>query len=187
MHARFIKSIRGTDPITSDGRFQVAFMGRSNVGKSSVINSLLGTKKLVRSSSTPGQTKMINFFLVDEKMYLVDLPGYGYARMSFTDRDDILKMMNWYLEESKANIRTVALIIDAQTGLRDIDRAVLGRMREIGCHVVIIANKCDRLTQSERYEAEKNIRAELDQETLFLYSAKVGKGKEKLWKEIAEK
>lgn len=186
MQAVFVKSIRGTDPITHDGRFQVAFIGRSNVGKSSVINSLLGTSKLVRSSSHPGQTKMINFFLVNGKMYLVDLPGYGYAKMSLADRHQIAKMMSWYLEESDADIRTVALIIDAQVGLRDIDRRILETMREIGRRVVVVANKADRLKQGERIETEKNIRAELDGEPFFLYSAKSGRGRERIWNEIVQ-
>lgn len=183
---QFIKSIKGTDPITNDGHPQVVFMGRSNVGKSSVINSLLGMRKLVRSSSKPGQTKLINFFLVEGGFYFVDLPGYGYAKMSLREREDIMKMMSWYLSESEADIRTVVLIIDAQVGLRDIDRGVLARMREKKYHVVVIGNKADRLNQSERYEAEKNIRAELDQEILFLYSAKMSRGREKVWKEITE-
>ncbi len=183
---QFIKSIKGTDPITNDGHFQVVFIGRSNVGKSSVINSLLGTKKLVRSSSHPGQTKMINFFLVEGVFYFVDLPGYGYAKMSLRDREGIAKMMSWYLEESGADIQTVALIVDAQVGLRDIDRGVLERMREHDYRVVVVANKADRLSQSEKYEMEKNIRAELASEELYLYSAKTGRGKERLWRAIKE-
>lgn len=184
---QFIKSIKGTDPITNDGHFQVAFIGRSNVGKSSVINSLLGTKKLVRSSSRPGQTRMINFFLVEGSFYFVDLPGYGYAKMSLREREDIAKMMSWYLEESGADIQTVVLIIDAQVGLRDIDRGVLERMREHSYRVIVVANKADRLSQSEKYETEKNICAELATEDLFFYSAKIGRGKELLWKAVTER
>lgn len=183
---QFIKSIKGTDPITNDGHPQVVFMGRSNVGKSSVINSLLGVRKLVRSSSHPGQTKLINFFLVEGGMYFVDLPGYGYAKMSLGERGDIMKMMSWYLSESGADIRTVVLIVDAQVGLRDIDRGVLEQMREHGYHVVVVGNKADRLNQSGKYEAEKNIRAELDNEEFFFYSAKNGKGRERIWQEIVE-
>lgn len=187
MKFQFIKSIRGTDSITNDGYPQVVFIGRSNVGKSSVINSLLGTKKLVRSSAKPGQTRLINFFLVEESLYFVDLPGYGYAQMSFREREDIMKMMSWYLEESGATIQTVVLIIDAQVGLRDIDRGVLERMREQGHHVVIVANKADRLNQSKTYSVKKNIEAELDGEDLLFYSARTGKGKEEVWKEIIKK
>lgn len=184
MQAEFVKSIRGTDPILNDGRFQLVCIGRSNVGKSSVINSLLGTKKLVRSSSTPGQTRMINFFLVDNRLYLVDLPGYGYAKMSFAEREKLAKMMRWYLEESGALIRCIALIIDAGVGFRDMDRAVLEQMRACGHRVLVIANKADKLNQRERCEAEKNIRSELSEESFFLYSAKTGRGKEKIWQTL---
>lgn len=185
MEPRFVKSIRGTDSIMNDGHSQVVFIGRSNVGKSSVINSLLGTRKLVRSSSIPGQTRLINFFAISERFYFVDLPGYGYAKISFREREDIMKMISWYLEESGADIETVVLVIDARVGLRDVDLEVLEHMREKRYHSIVVANKEDRLNQSEKYEMRKKIQAKLNQEDFIFYSAKTGRGKEKLWKGIS--
>lgn len=188
MGASFIKGIRGTDPITNDGHSQVAFLGRSNVGKSSVINSLLGTKSLVRSSSTPGQTREINFFLVsakkenakNEEIYFVDLPGYGYARMSMKSREKMAKMILWYLTESGADIGTAVLILDMQRGMSDFDRDMLEVLRAQKYKTIVVANKSDKLNQKERHAAEENIRAELSGEELILYSAKKGRGREKL-------
>lgn len=187
MRAEFIKSIKGTDPITNDGRFQIAFIGRSNVGKSSVINSLLGTKNLVRSSSTPGQTRLINFFLVDNSFYLVDLPGYGYAKMSLTEREKLAHMMRWYLLESEADIRVTVLVVDAQIGLRVGDREVLEALREKNHRILILANKSDRLTQKERARKERELCMDISgsgREKVMFYSAKTARGKEKVWEEI---
>jgi GTP-binding protein len=90
---RFRKGIRGTDEILEEDKKQIAFYGRSNVGKSSSINTILGRKDLVKSSATPGKTKEINFFEIDEKLLFVDLPGYGYAKISKTEREKLRKMI----------------------------------------------------------------------------------------------
>src|SRR3990167_3085191 len=114
--AKFVKGITGTDDILYDGIPQIAFVGRSNVGKSSVINSLVNQKELVRVGKKPGKTTEINFFLINNKFYFVDLPGYGYAKLSPAEREKARKRMLWYLTESEAR-PLVVLILDIKAGL----------------------------------------------------------------------
>src|SRR3990167_7680582 len=100
--AKFVKGITGTDDILYDGIPQIAFVGRSNVGKSSVINSLVNQNELVKVGKKPGKTTEINFFIINNKFYFVDLPGYGYAELSPIEKEKIRKRMLWYLLESGA-------------------------------------------------------------------------------------
>lgn len=187
-HAQFIKSIRGSDPILNDGIPQVAFIGRSNSGKSSVIQSFLGIKKLVRSSARPGQTQMINFFLVEGKCYFVDLPGYGYARLSFQKREKLNKLIAWYLERSGAFVRLLVLIIDARRGLCEGDKEILSFARGIDLPVIVVANKIDQMARSEYVAAEKEMRTFVGaNQTLFLYSAKTEEGKKPIEEYIEDR
>src|SRR5690348_5438618 len=110
--ASYVKSIQGTDKILFDGKPQVTFLGRSNVGKSSLINALVG-KELARSSSRPGKTVNIDFFLINGSSYFVDLPGYGYAKISKDEHLHFRKMIAWYLFSSGVKHKLVVLIVDS--------------------------------------------------------------------------
>lgn len=193
LSAEFIKGILGTNDILTDGIPQFAFIGRSNVGKSSVINSLLNRKGLAKSSSTPGKTQQINFFLVKtslgrtvlpklekdgplREMYFVDLPGYGFAKLSKERREKLRKMILWYFAESGAGPRKVMLIIDAKVGPSHFDVEMADFLKETGLDVVIVANKSDKLNQSERVKNLKIIRDTFKQNNIILYSAKTKKG-----------
>ena len=147
--AEFIRGVTGDNYVTTDGYPQIAFLGRSNVGKSSVINSLLGRKSLVRSSSTPGKTREANFYRINDKFYFVDFPGYGYAKMSKKDRDRIAKRILWYIQYSTVKPVTVMLVIDAQVGITDLDKEMLRILHSYGHEVSIIVNKVDKLKQQE--------------------------------------
>ncbi|MEK7066054.1 MAG: ribosome biogenesis GTP-binding protein YihA/YsxC, partial [Patescibacteria group bacterium] len=118
--AKFIRGVTGTDEILEDGVPQVAFIGRSNVGKSSTINSLVGQKDLARTSSFPGRTQELNVFLITPEkgspFYLVDLPGYGFAKGAISKQEQILKLIRWYLTDSGIEQKKVVLIIDASVG-----------------------------------------------------------------------
>lgn len=147
--AKFVKGVIGTDDILYDGLPQIVFVGRSNVGKSSVINSLTNQKGLVKVGKKPGKTTEINFFLINKKFYFVDLPGYGYAHLSPAKREKIRKRMLWYLLESKVKATHVVIVLDIKAGFTDFDAEMAYMLKEAGHHYIIIANKIDKLNRKE--------------------------------------
>lgn len=155
--AKFIKSLVGDDDVLYDGTPQVAFIGRSNVGKSSVINVLAQQKDLARSSPTPGHTKVINLFLINKQFYLVDLPGYGFARGSKENREILRELIDWYLFESEVSQGAVVLIVDAKVGLTDLDREMLADLSQSGKNVIVLANKIDKLKRGEQTKQIKMV------------------------------
>jgi GTP-binding protein len=148
--ARYVKSIIGTDEILSDGKFQVAFIGRSNVGKSTLINSLVGMKNLARSSSNPGRTTKLDVFLVNNSFYFVDLPGYGYAKGGMEKREQLAKMIRWYLLDFEVLNRLVILIIDAVVGITPFDLFVLNGLIEKHIKFILVVNKVDKLKMGQK-------------------------------------
>lgn len=177
--ATFVKGVNGTDSIMEDGRFQVAFIGRSNVGKSSLINSVTGEKDLVRSSPLPGKTREINFFLINNKTYFVDLPGYGYARMAPKEKEHLRRLIFWYLETPVA-ARMIILIIDAKVGPTDMDLEMLGYLQQHGHEVTVVANKIDKLKKNERQQQLKRIQEQIPSHMIVPYSAETHEGKQAL-------
>ncbi len=159
--ATFVKGIIGTDPILGDKIPQIAFIGRSNVGKSSVINSLVMRKNLVKSSAMPGKTREINFFLINSNRYFVDLPGYGYARMSAKGAEKIRKLILWYLGSGEAKPKLVVLIVDVGIKPMSHDKEMADILRKEGLDFIVLANKIDRLNQSEKLQNLKAIEAAL--------------------------
>ena len=147
--AKFIKGIIGTNDILYDGRFQVAFLGRSNVGKSTLINCLTNKKNLARSSMSPGKTIRMDFFLINNRFYFVDFPGYGYAKRSLDKREKLAKMMIWYLLDSGVKDRLVVLIIDAKVGVTSDDANMLRVLRDNKIDHLIVANKVDKLKMGQ--------------------------------------
>ena len=185
MKAKFIKGIVGTNEILKDEQDQIAFIGRSNVGKSTLINKLIGSKGLVKTSGQPGKTQQINFFLVDEGLpgekYFVDLPGYGYAKISQKHREKMRKMILWYFISGEAKIKKVVLIIDAKSGLKDFDIEMINVLREYEHDFVIIANKVDKLNQKQYHKNLMEIKEELGEDVNILpVSAKTGRGRDKV-------
>lgn len=178
--AEFVKGIIGTDPILRDKHPQVAFVGRSNVGKSSVLNSLVGRTGLVKSSSLPGKTREINFFLVNGDAYFVDLPGYGFARMGAKGADKIRKLILWYIGSGEAKPACVVLIVDACVRPSNYDKEMMSILRAEGHQTIVVANKVDRLNQSERAHALKELASVFGTQVLP-YSARTKAGQEELW------
>lgn len=170
--AEFIKGIRGTDDIMQDGVPQVAFIGRSNVGKSSVINSLVNLRDLARSSSTPGRTRELNFYLINRRWYLVDLPGYGFASGSLDERDSLRKLILWYLLYASAENHAVVLVMDAYVGLTRYDREILEILDGKGKRIIIVANKIDKLKKSEVKRKLEDIQVVCGPYEIIPYSAK---------------
>ena len=147
--SKFIKGVVGPDSVLEDGIPQIAFIGRSNVGKSSVINSLTGQKGLAKTSSFPGRTQEINVFLINDKFYLVDLPGYGYAKASHETRIELRELINWYLFMSHYEQKKVVFIIDAKVGLTDSDLEILQVLDDRRKDIIIVANKIDKIRPSK--------------------------------------
>jgi len=174
--AEFVKGIRGTDDITTAERPQVAFVGRSNVGKSSLINALTGRKGLARASDKPGRTSEINFFEINRKLYLVDLPGYGFATGSIKDREKFRKLIVWYLSESGAKPVCVTLVIDAVAGLTAFDEDMLSVLKSESHPHIIVINKIDKLTQKELHARVSEVQAAVGDTLVLLCSTKEGTG-----------
>jgi len=182
--AQFIKGVRGSDSILEDGLPQVAFIGRSNVGKSSVINSLVNQNDLAKTSSFPGRTQQINLFLINDSLYFVDLPGYGYARVPNELKDSLRAMVNWYFFVSNYEQKKVILIIDANVGPTKDDLDILHNLEDYKKDIIVVANKTDKIKQTEYEEQFKTIKKLIGTHQVIPYSAKKKIGIEELLKEI---
>lgn len=187
--AKFIKGIRGTDDIATDPKPKIAFIGRSNVGKSSLINSLTRKKDLVKSSSLPGKTREINFFLIkkdsdDKGLFFVDLPGYGFAKMAMTQREKLRKLILWYLFSGEVKNDLVVLIVDFKVGPSKFDFEMIELLRENKIKFIIVANKADKIGKGARIKHLKKMKEELGNEEFVLYSAKTGEGRNELLNKI---
>ncbi|MFA5747397.1 MAG: ribosome biogenesis GTP-binding protein YihA/YsxC [Candidatus Paceibacterota bacterium] len=181
---QFVKGVRGSDPVFDDGIPQVAFIGRSNVGKSSVINSLTGKKDLARTSQFPGRTQEINLFLVNRSLYFVDLPGYGYAKVPNKLRGKIKDMVNWYFFVSEYKQKKVILIIDAKVGPTKYDLETVHLLDDYGKDVVVVANKIDKMGKKECEDQFGTIKAVMGGHKIIPYSAKERIGVKELLGEI---
>ncbi|MHB8913832.1 MAG: ribosome biogenesis GTP-binding protein YihA/YsxC [Minisyncoccota bacterium] len=178
--AEFLKGIIGTDVILTDGVPEYAFVGRSNVGKSSIINSLVNRKELVKTSNRPGKTTEINFFGINgKKCYFVDLPGYGYAKRSPKEKESIEKLILWYLMYSDATVSKVVIILDAKAGLTDFDQEMIRVLREKEYPYLIIANKADKLNQKEASAQLRAIKEMAHEAVAVPYSATTATPKER--------
>lgn len=180
--AEFVRSAAKAGDFPRDRLPQVAFAGRSNVGKSSVINRLLNRKNFARVGAAPGKTTHINYFLIDGAFYLVDLPGYGYAKVSQAEKARWGRLMEeWFADNS---LMTLGLmIVDARHKPTADDCTMARWYRDAGCPVVVVANKLDKLKKSEVEGNLQRIREtlELGEDTpLIPFSAEKGTGKEEL-------
>ena len=166
-----------------DGRPQLAFAGRSNVGKSSVINCLLGRKNFARVGNSPGKTSQVNYFLIDEQVYLVDLPGYGYAKVSKAERDRWGRLMEAYF--ASGLITRGVQIVDARHKPTADDVTMMNWFKSTGCPVIVVANKLDKLKKSEIEPNLQRIRETLElgeEYSLLPFSAEKRYGLEELQK-----
>jgi GTP-binding protein len=160
---------------------EVAFAGRSNVGKSSLLNRLVHRKKFARVSNTPGRTREINFFKVNDAFVLVDLPGYGYARVSKDRRAEWRPLIESYLRRSP-QLRGIVHLLDVRHDPTNDDRLMLDFLSEIGVPTIVVLTKIDKLTSAERRKqlAELPLRLGLDVEQVIPFSAATGEGRDDL-------
>ena len=186
--AEFVLSAVRPGTFIRDGRAQVTFAGRSNVGKSSVINRLLNRKNFARVGATPGKTTQVNYFLIDGKIYFTDLPGYGYAKVSKDERDRWGRLMESYFQEPGL-ITLGVLIVDARHKPTADDVTMRNWFRETGCPFIVVANKLDKLKTREIEPNLALIRETLElgeRDTLVPFSAEKGTGKTELLRLIGE-
>jgi len=155
--AKFMRGISGTDELLADETPQVALIGRSNVGKSSIINSLTGQKDLARTSHTPGLTQEINIYSINNAFYLLDLPGYGFAKVPEKVREHLQKLTWWYLFDSPYKQQKAVLVMDANVGPSRNDLEMLTLLREYQKDILIVANKIDKIKKSEYDERLQKI------------------------------
>lgn len=178
--AIFVKSVTNDQNLIKDDLPQIAFVGRSNVGKSSVINTLLGKKDLVRSSPTPGFTKEANYFLVNENTYFVDLPGYGYAKGSKDDQAKILELIQWYIFHPEITQEKIVVILDGKVGPSYDDLNTIKELEKAHKDIVIVVNKIDKVKQGELHKMLKTIADLIGPHLTIPYSAKEKIGVERL-------
>lgn len=179
----FVKSALNLDDCPPEGRPEFAFAGRSNVGKSSLLNTLLNRRGLAKTSKTPGKTRTLNFFDVNGELYLVDLPGYGYAKAPKALQANWGKAITTYLRERKS-LRLVVHLLDARHEPTQRDHELLDMLDAFARPVVLVATKVDKLKQKERATLENRIRKNLDLDDSALiipFSCMNGEGKGPLW------
>ncbi|MDO4648343.1 MAG: ribosome biogenesis GTP-binding protein YihA/YsxC [Eubacteriales bacterium] len=172
-----------TSKLPDTGRPEIAFAGKSNVGKSSLINSLMNRKALARTSSSPGKTQTINFYNVNEAIYLVDLPGYGYAKASAAEVQKWGKMIERYLHTSK-NLKAVFVLVDIRHRPNANDKQMYDWVVQNGYEPIIIATKLDKLKRSQVQKCIAEVRSGLNlpKETkLIPFSSETKQGREEIW------
>jgi GTP-binding protein len=181
----FVKAVFNLDELPKDRLPAVVLCGRSNVGKSSFINSLFNRKDLAKTSSTPGKTRSINFYRIDDKFYIVDLPGYGYAKTSKKEREKWGKLIETFLH-GNSNLFLVFHFIDSRHNPTDLDVRLNMLMQSIKLPYVIILTKTDKLNQSELSKIIKIVREYFPEvrtgENLFPYSTIKKTGKKEILK-----
>lgn len=179
--AEFVIGATAPKSFVRDELPQIAFAGRSNVGKSSTINALLNRKNFVRVGNAPGKTRQVNYFHIDKQLYLVDLPGYGYAKVSQAERDKWGRLMEAYFDSGL--ITQGVQIVDARHKPTADDITMVNWFKSTGCPFIVVANKLDKLKKSEIEPNLKQIREvlELSEETIVLpFSAEKRQGVEEL-------
>jgi GTP-binding protein len=189
--AEFVRAAHGVADLPRDGLPQVAFIGRSNVGKSSLMNALTGRKGLARTSSTPGRTRSINFFLVDRRCHFVDLPGYGYAKASRGERRIWGELADGYLRQAAAGESGAPLLVlqlvDAKVGATSLDGEAHRYFVGLGLRVLVVATKLDQVGRGNHSKALAAIRGSLELDAgsgPIPVSARTGEGIKELWTTI---
>ncbi len=184
--AEFVISAVKPDQYPADALPEIALAGRSNVGKSSLINRLINRKNLARTSSQPGKTQTLNYYRVNSRLYFVDLPGYGYAKVSRAMRQQWGKMIENYLLKREP-LKLVLLIIDIRHPPSDQDQAMYGWLKHYGIPVCIVATKADKISRGKWPKHLKTVKETLEADpadSLILFSSVTGLGKDELWEKI---
>jgi GTP-binding protein len=184
--AKFILSAVRQQDLVADGFPQITFVGRSNVGKSSLLNQLVGRKALAKISSNPGKTRAVNYFLIDSSYYFVDLPGFGYAKASKTDRQAWANLMDLYFQTAEPRPKVIHLL-DAKVGATPLDVQAVEYLRHQGIEPAVVATKIDRLSKNKRHGQLASIRSTLglsEEHPPMPCSSRTGEGVKEIWRAI---
>lgn len=184
--ADFIISAVGPKQYPVDGLPEIALVGRSNVGKSSLLNKMMNRKALARTSQKPGKTQTLNYFRVNDMIYFVDFPGYGYAKVAKTLRHQWGKMIEGYLK-NREELKFIVQLIDLRHPPTKDDIAMYEWCKELGIPTVIVTTKADKIARGRWQQHTKVIKQDLrmrETDSLILFSSETGQGRDELWKEI---
>lgn len=186
MDVAFLKSaFRESDYPPSD-KPEIAFAGKSNVGKSSLINVLVKRKAIARTSASPGRTQAINFFCVEDRLYFVDLPGYGYARVPLHVKALWKEIVETYLRKRR-NLKVVVVILDIRRDLSTGDMDLLNWLKHYGVRAILVFTKADKLSRSKSISRASQIGGQLKEITTqrpTIFSAKTREGRDEIWERI---
>jgi len=187
MKAEFVTSAKEPKGYPETDFPEIAFAGRSNVGKSSMINTLLGTKKLVKVGKTPGKTRLVNFFLVSDKIMLVDLPGYGFAKVSKSEKAQWGETIENYFTE-RTQLTACVLILDIRRDPNDDDLGMLYWLQHYNVKALVALTKSDKLSNNQQASRLAKISKQLHipKEDFILFSSLTRKGKDVVWEKIEE-
>ncbi|GAA4704903.1 ribosome biogenesis GTP-binding protein YihA/YsxC [Brevibacillus fulvus] len=181
--AEFVISAVGPKQYPTDGLPEIALVGRSNVGKSSLINKMLNRKALARTSSRPGKTQTLNYFRINHRLYFVDFPGYGYAKVAKSVKQQWGKMIESYLTDRK-ELRLVVQLVDIRHAPSKDDIAMYDWCKQIGLTTVVVATKGDKIARGRWQQHLKVIREQLqlrETDSMLVFSSETGQGRDELW------
>lgn len=183
--ARFVKSAKQANDFPKDRKPEIAFCGRSNSGKSSLLNALTNSQGLARTSSSPGRTQLINFFLVDGQTYYVDLPGYGYAKVPKGIRDTWGEMIESYLR-NREPLKLAIMLVDSRIPPTDSDQTMKEWLDHFGIPNLVVLTKSDKISRNEITKALRTCAETLQTKEIIAFSAVTGFGKEAVLKKIRD-
>ena len=185
--AEFVKSATRPGNYPEDRLPEIAFAGRSNVGKSSLVNTLVGRKKLVRTSSTPGRTQLLNFFAINGQFTLVDLPGYGFAKVPLAIKKEWGPMVRTYLQV-RDNLRALVILFDIRRVPREEDIQLLDWLEEFGVPTIPVVTKADKVSRNQRRKHLQAIAAAtgLPLDAFSVFSALSREGRDEIWERIED-
>lgn len=185
---KFVKSATQPTHYPEGNVPEVAFVGRSNVGKSSLLNTLVNRKNIAKTSSTPGKTRLINFYLINDRLSFVDLPGYGFAKVSQSVKREWGPMIETYLKE-RQNLRLVVVILDMRRDPSEDDLSLVDWLFSSNRPILFILTKADKLSKNQAFVRVRKIRESLGADNnveMIPFSAKTGVGKETIWRKLIE-